>query len=58
MDTSLEWKIVIGKKRFTSGHHTVREEEDCKNYGRSDGLHEKQKHDIAWRLGMDRWLLA
>ena len=42
MVTSLEWKIVIGQKRFTSGHCTVGGEgEDHNNHG--DGLHEKQK---------------
>ena len=33
MDTSLEWKIVVGQK-FTSGHRTVGgEEEDHNNHG-------------------------
>ena len=33
MDT-LEWKIVVGQRRFTSGHRTVGgEEEDRKNHG-------------------------
>ena len=46
MDTSLEWKIVVGKRRFASWHHTVGgEEEERSNHGKpSDGLHEKQKH--------------
>ena len=46
MDTSLEWKIVVGQRRFTSGHRTVGGEvEDRNNHGEepSDGLHEKQK---------------
>ena len=35
MDTSLEWKIVVGQRRFTSGHRTVvGEEEDRKKQGR------------------------
>ena len=34
MDTSLEWKIVVGQRRFTSGHRTVGgEEEDRNNHG-------------------------
>ena len=28
MDTSLEWKTVVGQRRFTSGHRTVGEEEE------------------------------
>ena len=28
----LEWKIVVGQRRFTSGHHTVGEEEEDSNY--------------------------
>ena len=36
MDTSLEWKIVVGQRRCTSGHHTVGgEEEDRNNHGRT-----------------------
>ena len=36
MDTSLEWMVVIGQRRFTSGHHTVGgEEEDHNNHGRT-----------------------
>ena len=34
MDTFLEWKTVLGQKRFTSGHRTVGgEEEDCNKHG-------------------------
>ena len=45
MDTFLEWKIVVGQRRFTSGHRTVGEEED-RNYHEepSDGLHEEKRH--------------
>ena len=32
MDTLLEWKIVVGRRRFTSGHRTVGEEEEDRNY--------------------------
>ena len=32
MDTSVEWKIVVGQRRFTSAHRTV-EEEDLNNNG-------------------------
>ena len=36
MDTSLEWKIVVGQRLFTSEHHTVEgEEEDRNNHGRT-----------------------
>ena len=28
----LEWKIVVGRRRFTSGHRTVGEEEEDRNY--------------------------
>ena len=32
MDTFLEWKIVVGRRRFTSVHRTVGEEEEDRNY--------------------------
>ena len=32
MDTFLEWKIVVGRRRFTSGHRMVGEEEEDRNY--------------------------
>ena len=32
MDTFLEWKIVVGRRRFTSGHRTVGEKEEDRNY--------------------------
>ena len=36
MDTSLEWKIVLDWRRFTSEHCLVRgEEEDRNNHGRT-----------------------
>ena len=35
MDTSLEWKIVVGQIRFTSEHSTEGEEEDSNNHGRT-----------------------
>ena len=29
-----EWKVIVGQRRFTSGHRTVgREEQDRKNHG-------------------------
>jgi hypothetical protein len=31
MDTSLEWKIVIGQRRFTSGLRLVGGEEEDRN---------------------------
>ena len=44
MDTSLEWKIVVGQRRFTSGQRMVGgDEEDRNNHGRTK-WHEKQKH--------------
>ena len=53
MDISLGWKIVVGRRRFTSGHRTVGEdEEDLNNRRRtSDGLHEKQKHGRRYDRG-------
>ena len=34
MDSSLEWKVVVGQIRFASGHRTEgEEEEDRNNYG-------------------------
>ena len=45
MDLSLEWKIVVGRRRFTSRHRTVGGEETAAIMEEpSDGLHEKQKH--------------
>ena len=45
MDTSLEWKIVVDQKRFTSGHRTVGGEEEDRNMEEpNDGLNEKQRH--------------
>ena len=46
MDTFLEWKIVVGRRRFTSGRRTVGEEEEDRNFhgGTGDGLHEEQRH--------------
>ena len=42
MDTSLEWKIDVGQRRFASGHRKVGgEEEDRNNHG---GSMRKQKH--------------
>ena len=32
MDTFLEWKIVVGRRKFTSGHRAVGEEEEDRNY--------------------------
>ena len=31
MDTSLEWKIVVDQRRFTSGNRTVEGEEEDRN---------------------------
>ena len=34
MDTSLEWKIVVCRRRFTSGHRMIGgEEKDRNNHG-------------------------
>ena len=65
----LEWKIVVGQRRFTSGHRTVGEEEDDRNY--HEGTRRRtswraetwkkiwQKIDRhLWRLGVDGRLLA
>ena len=32
MNASSEWKIVIDRRRLTSGHRTVGEEEDRNNH--------------------------
>ena len=46
MDTSLEWKIVVGQRRFTSGHRQVGGERKAATITEqpNGGLHEKQKH--------------
>ena len=31
IDVSLEWKIVVGRRRFTSGHRMVGGEEEDRN---------------------------
>jgi hypothetical protein len=34
METSLEWNIVVGQRKYTSGHRMVGgEEEDRNNHG-------------------------
>ena len=65
MDTSLEWKIVVGQKIFTSGHHMVAEKRKTATIMEvpSDGLRRNMAEDMAedrhlWHLGMDRWLSA
>ena len=65
MDTFLEWKIVVGQRRFTSGHSMVGgEEEDRNNRGgtkwqfiKSRNMEEDMAEDL-WRLGVDGRLLA
>ena len=46
MGASFEWKIVVDRRKFTSGHCTIGgEEKYSNNHGRpSDGLREKHKH--------------
>ena len=46
MDNSFYWKIVVGKRRFTSGHRTVEEKRKTATIIEepSDELHEKLKH--------------
>ena len=61
MDTSLEWKIGLGRRRFTSGHRTVgREEEERNNHGRTKWHFMKSRNMEEDRhlrsLGMDRRL--
>ena len=63
MDTSLEWKIVVGQKRFTSGHHTVEGEQSWGNhvtdFMKSRNMEEEMSRDRhLWRLGVDGLLLA
>ena len=57
METSVEWKIVIGHRRFTIGHRTVGgEEEDCKIMEEpSDGLDEKQKYGRRYGKRQTSW---
>ena len=60
MDTFLEWKIVVGQRRFTSGHRKVGEEEEDRNYQvrnqvtdfmKSRGMEEDMAEDrYLWRL--------
>ena len=64
MDTFLEWKIVIGRKRFTSGHRTLEEEEEeekedrnnhkkneVTDFTNSKNMEEYMAEDIQlWRL--------
>ena len=38
MDTSLEWKIVVGQRRFTGNCTVGGEEEECNNHGRTKWL--------------------
>ena len=56
MGTSLEWKIVVGERRFTSGHRTLEEKRKTAAVmeERSDGLHEKQKHGRIF--GVWEWM--
>ena len=53
MGTSLEWRIVVGRRRFTNGNTTVGGEEEDRNNNEkpSDGLHEKQKHERRYDRG-------
>ena len=45
MDTFLEWKIVVDRRKFTSGHRTVGEEEqDRNNHGRTKCTAEDKHH--------------
>ena len=67
MDIFLEWKIVVGQRRFTSGHRTVGgEEEDRNNRGgtkmdfmKSRNMEEDMAEDrLLLRLGVDGRPLA
>ena len=58
MDTSLEWKIVVGQRRFTSGQRTVGGEEEDKSWRnqvtdfmKSRNMEEDMAEDRhVWRL--------
>ena len=64
MDTSLEWMIVVGRRRFTNVHRTERTrrgrpEQSWKNkmtaFMRSRNVEEVMAENIhLWRLGIDR----
>ena len=67
MDTSLEWKIVVGQIRFTSGHRTVGEEEEpqqswknvVRDFVRSRNLEEHMAEDDIfgiWECIDGSWL--
>ena len=64
MDPSLEWKIVVGQRGFTSAHRTVgREEEEWRNqvmdFMKSRNMEEDMVEDRhLWRLGVDGRLLT
>ena len=63
MEVSLEWKIVVGQRRFKSGHRTAGGEEvGCNNHGNqvTDFLRSRNMTEDRhlWSLGMDRRLLA
>ena len=53
MGTFFEWKIVVDQRRFTSGHRTVGEEEEDRNY------HGGTRWRTSWRAcyGCEVWLL-
>ena len=52
-ETSLEWEIVVGRRIFTSEHHTVGGDRKAITIMEepSDGLHEKQEQGrrYGWR---------
>ena len=52
LDTSLEWTIVFGQRRFFSEHRTVGEEEDHKNNIKSQTppLGAKCKHNNQFEM--------
>ena len=65
MDTFLEWKIVVGQRRFTSDHRTVggRPQLSWRNlvtdFMKSRNMEEDMAEDgHLWRLGVDGRLLA
>ena len=65
MDTSLEWKVIVGQRRFTSGNRTVggeRPQQSWKNQVtdcmRSRNMEEDMVEDRhLWRLRVDGQLL-
>ena len=56
---ALEWKMVVGQRRFTNGHLTVVVEQEVTDFIRSRNLEDDMAEDIhLWRLEMNGRILA